>query len=1702
MEDFLPPPPGADFTLEDLVGSPTSTVKAPEATLRNRAASYASLTDNPDTMVEDYRAMLAESQVGQDMVRSQIEAKAVDQVARSKRAALMGILADPKLDIDQKRAALGKASVEKINPVEVLTTNSVAAPNPGENADQENARISIADSLDELVKSREQMQGIVNAHALSLPLQEHGETLAQAIEAWMVPFTTSKTIAGIVADYREKTGQPMNFIEFLKAAVLPGSAKVKIMEELNAMPPAQRAKMLNDLRGIISNNSSLVLPENNFNKMILGQELLSGNPEDVSTTMDNLTPLFDVLALGGLWREAKSFLAADKTAPEASKAAQVAEGTVPTVTTPTSPSKAPVVGEKDLAKMPTPPATRGTQEVENKIAALQEQRAELLGGSSGLLPRGSVKKLEEELANLAAPSKDTKQLAKQIQKEKGSSYKNALGQAEKAVSDAEAEYQATRLRLQQQLQANAEAAKNEQRLADLDKQIQSLQKNLEVVPNTAKNDLADAISRIGLRSDAAPYHPIAPGNILSFGNPTKARALHAALVMEPSDELAKAMFGVNKMDAIAGNVMPQVTTKEGVVLAKTPDIERTLRAGVDVDPAILETLKKGGALNFTQSERAAARADVMNDFRNASGLTINDAMSSFAVEGDKIKIGAVYGSTEGGFHDAATAAQSAIASLRKFGIGPENLTLLGRKGDEFIPLDSKAVDTSLGEYYVRVDHSEEIAAAYAKDQDWSSKWNFFDRYEGFVNTNSGSLTRHLFTSGMVIDPKFTSGASRVSDYTAKLEKVMLELANDFAEQHNALTKAQQGQLDTYLREANFNELPLDHADLMARGFTADMIQAASSWRRYWDNNYFLENLDMVRSLRNEGFQYFKGSNGTELFVKPIEKNLNAANVYDSTVDQVVKLSRQEMDDLYNQGGTFARLRRPTDINGVHVEHVVVRNNMNEYARAVTENDKVLNYKNGYYQIQYQAPRFVDEYKEVNGVMQRKAIAVAGDSYEAETFAKRMRNNNPNNAYKVRGDDRVMARSGDDWWDLQEASGRIAQRHRGQLLQDSSGLNHLGDTDFILDPVTSAIRAARSVSGRTIGRPYLESAKARVMAKYSHVMPTHPTTHQPRWPTKLGEIGEKGGQFGDDVKNARTMFEYINYLENGYVNGMDNAVKGMLNVTAAWMGEKAIKGNKIAAKAERALGSISTLARPASLAKNAIFTNFIALNPFRQWVVQPHQALRMWAYDPVAASHVYQNLAQYASVAWGNASTASKEAKAFHSFAEESGLLSAVDKHNMVRGALVDAANNTNAIGKALEKVTSIPRKLGFDAGEQANQLMHLSAVYNRYKRQGKNLADSVVREEAYAEARALSYSMNFAGDMPYNQNSMGFLLQFLQIPHKALAQLFDRQLALTDRMKLLAADTLMFGAPTAMISEAMGGDILPDDPKLREILTAGMEQWAMNKMFTQFTGKDVKIDFTSLSPYDMSGWTDFFKAIWSEGGIEALISNSPTGNLFFEQTGKVQNLMRSVMRMMGVVEDPMELTDIKQVGLDAARLLGGSGWTNAEKALFMIEHQKRLSSKGVVMDDEVGHLEAVAQLLGFGSYDAKLMAQLSMESYDIKKRNEDKWNRDYDIMMKYYTDTLSAGNQDWNKISAVTGHIMSVYKDDFAAQEYFMKRLSSDVGAGESNANRVLRQVMMLSGYKDPQQSKDLVRQSTLKDEDKKKVLDMIDYLTSMRGDE
>lgn len=1673
-----------DIQLSDLVSENTAQPRIPQSAIRNESAKTA-LISGSDNPVDLYQTLVAEAETGQDTTSVSINAKIAQDIEKENQQGMMSILADPKISTEQKIEALKNIRKSQFlsEPTVKLLGDSLSKPVKDESVDAEKARLSTADLIREINDSVVTKQGLVNAHAANLDNLNVG-TAVDATANMFLSFLNNLSIGKINKELNDKQGTG-SLWKTIKGFVLPGTVTKDIREQLALIPVKDRQKFTSDLIDAVVNNSSTV-PGNKgqFMQMVQIQKILGDS--DYSATdewMDNIFPLFDVFGIKTL---VKGLRKGPQAAQEATKIEQVAQGSQ-------KENKAPVeavMPSSEIAKVSPP--SKIVLDYQDEITKLQEQKANILGDANEL-DKGQVRNIQEELKSLEKrkgnfSSEFISAETKRIQQEEKISFKDAKKKASANANEAKTEYESIKSRLENELKKNADSNKISQRISQLERQVETLSKTPGKTVEAKLTPIADAIKRIDLNATLRKEVPASPASIVSQVNPDQARAFHAAVFSAKDDVAAEAIYGVSKMDAIASDILPQISTKSGTVTSKVQDIERQLSDEIDQLNLVMNST---GGLQFTKAEKLRAEAHVLNDFSAADGLTMNQAMSSIKNDGGRIMVSAVYGNTKGAFSDAKQAYEQAKNALKYHGITEEDITILRKDGLDHTPVDIKSVENVPGNYLVKVESNYDITTDMLGKMDtFDVMKNMLDAIPQLVWDRKGSATRWLFDPASILDKSITGSAIEATDKSAIFERLMLEMAAGYTDKYNKLSKAEKGMVSSYIKEANTQGLALDKVDLLSRGFSSEQIDAVTSWRKFWDAHYYLENLDILKTLDQQGYKLLQNDKGLSLFTKRVEKDKGIARLYDPQSDSIVSPLKEDMDRLYEMGGSYGKLKRPVEIDGTLVEHVIISNDSSNYLRKLRSDDTALNYRDGYYQINYNAPKFIDEIvRDGERIVSRKAIAVAGDTNEASSFASRMKADNPDKEYKVRGDDRAMKRGNDDWWDVNAASGRIAQRHRGKLLEDSSGLNHLGDGSYMLDPVSSAVKAAKSISMRTMMRPVIETQKQRFMSKYADILPSDGRGGV-GFPNSFADIGAKGETVSSRIRDARTEYEYIRFIENGYINSVDEGFKATMFRLA-----EITKANS---KAEKTFLSLTDV-RPTSIMKSAVFNAYLVGHPLRQTIIQSHQAIRSMAYNLPGwvDGGVLKHVTNYISDLAGGPSA--KSSKDFIDFINGSGIMEAVDKHNLVRGTLLDAVGDARVLAKTAkvtDKILSVPRKYGFGLGEQGSMMIHAAAVYDKFVRDGKNILDKTVRAEAHSELRAITGDMNFAGDMPQNSTALSAIFQFMQVPQKMLLQVTNRRLDVTTRTKLFAGDLLMWGSPTVLLaSHLTNGDILPEDQKLREALLLGVESMMLNNLLRDITGDpSTNVDFSSLAPSDTTSLRKMVSTLLSDGPLAA-VAASPFGGLVGDQ-GRVQNAIRSIARMRkGVSEYDNDPVSFLQTLHEVGKIF--SGVNDATNAWLALETKRSYDKLGRKLDNDVHAVEAALMAFGFKDASQRDMFLVLEQSKKDQKSYKDTVIRDYKLAMQYIVSKSEEDNMSPEVIAKVTGFIMNKYKNDPVAQEIISKQMMLDSQSAEDKTGNAL---LKLAGIKSPSEMRDLIRISPMPDQKKQQWFELLKNMETLKN--
>lgn len=1262
---------------------------------------------------------------------------------------------------------------------------------------------------------------------------------------------------------------------------------------------------------------------------------------------------------------------------------------------------------------------------------------------------------------------------------------------------------------------------------------------------------AEAVSKVQRRLVKSRVQPTTISQNYKDTNPDKMKATFDVAMLDETDEGAQALYGTTKSDVVSDTLMPEIRNEDGTVMAKVADPDRNLQLEEAGDLDILDYAARDGKIYYFQSEKASATAAVVNRFEEAVGMSARKEMFQVAETGDGVDIRAVYGPSTTGFTTPEDAINMAKWSLRDYGIADENIKLLVRNGSEYreatkaemneiiykgrtelqgqepsLVTSSAGTQTDIGstitvrrkpkDYLVAVDYSYKVSpgdvAAWAEAD---VKYNIFDRLGvGIGKFQAGSLQRHLIDAHSMLHPTITKGAAAAVDRAAGLEKELLENAKTFADKFSKADDELKGTMDKLIREANEQGKDLNYNDMVAAGLRDTEIEAMKEWRRYWDTMYRLENADAAKTLRARGYaEYVDETSDTRLFAKPVARNQSGqvGKVYDPTTGQVRRFTDQEIKELYDKDGTFAKLRRPLQVGDEAVEYIYSINAVGKnYLRAINDTSQVLNYRKGYYSVRYTDPYFVvQRVKNSKGeLLYTKAVATAGSRKDAEAMAA-SKANTDGAEYFVRQDIKGSNISSDDNWDLFQSRGRSAQRVRGQRLEEPDSYVTDPAQANIMDPVDSMIIAARSAAQRVSMRDMIETTKQRFISQYGDFLPNG-EFGQKVFPGNIGEVAYRG-EIAEDAKklgDARTTYEYIKYLEDGYVNHIDESYKVFLKGIAD------IAGNIGLDKIDKAARWMADKRGPSAMGKNLAFNMYLATNPLRQFIVQSHQALQLTANFPkwvlsgrgvpqISILMAYQLGLKPSKGLLKGAAMTLKEADEMYEQFRRTGQVAAIDKQNLVRGALLDLSDQMSLgkskVGRTWRVVTSpitFMRRIGFDAGENVNTMSAWLAHRDQAIRAGRDMSRTDVQADVAASARNYTYNMNVAGDMPYNQNALAAVFQFMQVPHKAmLGMATNRVLTRNQKLRLLGFNAMLFTLPPAAMYDWFGG-VLPENPEARDAVVQGLEGYMLNKLLTLSTGEETTIDWSGLSPVDMYGTFEFIHSLFTESPGVALAS-TPSGQLLFGNNPRLTNFAKSAARYFNLVDDYQDPTTFGQVALEFAKM--SSGFSNAFKAAYALEYNKKYGIVGST-NSNIPNPNAVAMVFGFQSMDDAQSRFVNNEIYSKSKEFEED-------VKKVYRETK---NHILSKTPGISGQELAIKipaeawrvfgNDNFRAKKIIAAELMKDLGNKDASLYyKLIRDNDIFSA----QELESLINATKFESEEKRQqAKDVVEYMRKYKEED
>lgn len=1572
--------------LSSFSSSPVEKSVKAEPSDRNVAAQGALLSNTEEKLVETFSAISdmpdSERLTALDNITSEVYARSVDL---SRDLAAQMVL-NPDLSTEETESlvqAMAGMTQEKPNSMDLMSEQVGLKDNADEDSVSEDIRLDTVEISNKVNERLREKQALLNGNLLSTST----DTLAVTADLFemFIPLTDGLITEQMVIGMRNGSVS-----DSIQAFTLLGSAKADLRDYYLGLSSNEQvefeqklAKVLNETRGIVFTN------DNDLAQKDLFMSIVDGNYYgDFDEVLDNVIGILDLVGLGFAAKTVKVPGITDKLS-------KIGRRKVRSGVQPSSPAK--VVGEvnpDEARKLQAMAESDNTDEAakvihgstrEDAVVDSEAPQVQMDDGSVENKPYDLAKYVREfvhsgriDLDEGELLSAQRKQ-ADRLQRINGVTNRVELSTTPKFMDDGTTAYQNvygpadSAYRTPQEGIDNVMFALRDYGIEESD--ITILQKvGDEYVPTTLKEYEGKRLLRETVLED-------------TFTPASK----------ETLDKIRED-FILSKKSELMADVSTRLTRGDRKNLLKEKqDLENKL-SKVEETPEVLRVGKDISA------RRAKQEAQKLSKTLAAEERAI--FLDRIALIDEKLK--------------SSKLGQEAEADLTRL----EQGIIPSRFQSELETLQKEAGTTTKtrrvlpealrkenfkDDFLMRVDFQHDFDPM---DVSWDKlqvKRNFFDRIPYFNRAKKGtsSIQRHIVDIHSMLDPRITLGANVAVDRTSAIETALIKNANQFVEPFKKLPKERQQALMEVIKNNNFAGKVASKTKLKADGFDADEIALLDAWKDSWDQLYHLENMDLIKSLRAGGYQQFVDkTNSTELIARRVGRPTanKVAKVYDSSTNTVRRITDSELSALYDQGGGLAQLRTTERVNGKDFDYVIVQNTENgNYLRDIQDSDRVLNYREGYYTVRYKDPHIIiKKVKDDEGnVIRTQAVKTAPNKADAELAVKNMNrgSDEANVEYGYRDNrDRSVGQMEDDNWQIQSTNGRTSQRLRGERLgtvDTDLTDNSLGATE---GPAEALLNSVRSISRRTGMRDFIERYKQRFMNDYDDLMAIDKASGQKKFPRSADDFVVNESTSNKRIADARTNLEYINYLENGYRNALDDSWKALLNGIADGLGsipsptklrelgEKGVKAEEKIAKGikrseEFVRATVDEIQSPTQWFKARAFDAYLALNPLRQLVVQGHQATLLTANfgnyvlsQRLAKDTMAIHMAMIAGDKLKNVKGLDKllgmKAEDALALAEEyrkTGFDAAIDRNNLVENGLDSLVETGRLKGlkTAQSKVVGTARKVGFDAGERINIMSSWLAHRNRALEEGKDITSKRVRDEVMAKARNYTFNMNSAGDMPYNKNALNLVFQFMQVPHKAMLQMTNRALSRAERAKLAAYNAVVLPMPVG-IGYSIIADWEIENEEARDFIANGLEGYLFNKAAQLAFDDDTRVDFSSLAAVDPNAPVDLIVGLLTTDAGE-ILSNAPALSLWAGYNPRAANILTETMKF---VTEPENISLEESLALMNTFASFSSGYANLSKSykeLMVQEYDRRYNSSGGISDMEVTTPEMFAKSIGFGS---------------------------------------------------------------------------------------------------------------------------------------
>lgn len=875
-------------------------------------------------------------------------------------------------------------------------------------------------------------------------------------------------------------------------------------------------------------------------------------------------------------------------------------------------------------------------------------------------------------------------------------------------------------------------------------------------------------------------------------------------------------------------------------------------------------LRQGQPVNMTLSERAAAHSELMDEIgalveKKLPKVHINATSVVERADGSGADIEAIFGATTSRGYARLDYAQNAAKRLVEEVFGadaPYDIVQWNAKSGAYEAV-GKAPSKTRGEFFIRAKDSR----SYASARKTYGALNIGDDSVADL-TLGASVSR--WTRGLnIFDTELQGWISTRARTAASAEGIGAGLMKPIA----SMSTEKKQWLSKIIRD-NEGKRVLTNADLRAAGADDEMVAAYESFRRIDDGIYDIVDQNLRNQYLREGLQDVR-VNGTRAgWAKPVA-NLNrdtvvGARVFDPETGAMTKMASDDVVKLYESGGQVGRLKFPIESANGRATHILLSGKATKTLPIPSRG--VLPRITGHYPHITQANYVVYG---VTKEGERVALKMAATATDAAEYVARRTAISKSRVGKGKTSrfaslhyeldkslqnpeawgqklDEVFTNNGGILF------GQRSDAYLGNLSKDFGGIN--------VDPIQSLL-TGWNVATQSVTKGELVASMKQRLYNFLRKPENRNLFVDPETPAQYLGVKNVNTQF-TNVKARDTAMAYAKQIElmehsPDAWRSATREVYRRMSYTAFQLGQKPlIKNSALKVPLRRLEKMLLDKSRHGANAVNSAMSYmhaiYIAMAAPKQFVLQAMQSLYAAGLSPTGYAKAVQqftavaggvmgrmqtlhggkavltraeldNLAQQTSKFFG---MKPKEMTDLIDTVVESGLLDAVQHNTMIKEAVADAAQKQllmtasgaeqgiGTVSRALNTAGNVATwpvrqlsKIGFQGGENINQIMTFLTVYNADKANGiADLTSHAYRDQLVGRVAELTGNMVSVAAPEYTRSFLKPFFQWVQFQHKMVLMTLPKSLGGSsmfsgpEKARMAAVQTLLYGTQATAIT--------------------------------------------------------------------------------------------------------------------------------------------------------------------------------------------------------------------------------------------------------------------------------------------------------------